>query len=111
MIDDKLMILMKHQGFINMYNGIDVLQMQHYIKISCMSYITKICEKYLTSWMHNFTSADDRITPLPADLTWMKKFNAAKRDPDPKIQAKLAKTMGLSYRSDVGKLVWAMTMC
>jgi hypothetical protein len=32
-------------------------------------------------------------------------------DPDPKIQVKLAKTMGLSYRSGVGKLIWAMTMC
>jgi hypothetical protein len=40
MIDDKLMIPMKHQGFIDMYNGIDVLQMQHYIMISCISCIT-----------------------------------------------------------------------
>ncbi len=109
MINDRLMIPMKHQGFINMYNGIDVLQTQHYIKISCTSDITKMCEKYLVSWMRNFTSTDDRPTPLPADPTWMKKFNAAMGDPDPKIQVKLAKTMGLSYRSGVGKLIWAMT--
>jgi hypothetical protein len=41
MINDKLMIPIKHQGYIDMYNSIDVLQMQHYIKISCNSYITK----------------------------------------------------------------------
>jgi hypothetical protein len=111
MIDDKLMIPMKWQGFINMYNGIDVLQVQHYIKISCTSYITTICEKYLTSWMHNFTSTDNRSTPLPTNPTWMKNFNAATGDPNPKIQAKLAKPMGLSYHSGVGKLIWAMTMC
>jgi hypothetical protein len=32
-------------------------------------------------------------------------------DPDPKVQAKLAKTMGLTYRSGLGKLIWAMTTC
>ena len=111
MIDDRLMIPMKRQGFINMYIRIVVLQMQQYIKISCISYITKICEKYLTSWMRNFTSTDDRPTLLPADPTWMKNFNAAMGDQDPKIQAKLAKSIGLSYRSGVGKLIWAMTMC
>jgi hypothetical protein len=41
----------------------------------------------------------------------MKKFNAATGDPDLKIQAKLAKTMGLSYHSSVGKLIWALTRC
>ncbi len=46
--------------------------------------------------MRNFTSMDNRPTPLPADPTWMKKFNAAMGDLDPKIQAKLAMTMGLS---------------
>jgi hypothetical protein len=45
MIDDKSMISIRRQGYIDMYNGINVLQMQHYIKISCNSYITKICDK------------------------------------------------------------------
>ncbi len=54
---------------------------------------------------------DDRPTPLPADPTWIKKFNAATGDPDLKSQATLAKTIGLSHSSGVGKLIWAMTMC
>ena len=54
---------------------------------------------------------EDRPTPLPADPNWMKTFDAATGDPDLKIQAKLAKTMGLSYRSGVGKLIWAMMTC
>jgi hypothetical protein len=41
----------------------------------------------------------------------MKKFNAAMGNLDPKVQAKLAKTMGLSYCSGVGKLIWAMARC
>ena len=35
--DDKLTTLMKRQGFLDMYNVIDVLQARHYIKISCTS--------------------------------------------------------------------------
>ena len=30
-------------------------------------------------------------------------------DPDPKVQANLAKKMQLTYRSGVGELIWAMT--
>jgi hypothetical protein len=97
MIDEKLTIPMKRQGFLDMYNGIDVTQTRDYIKISSKSFIEKICEKYLTTWMQNFTSTDDRPTPLPTDPTWYKKFNAATGDPDPKIQAKLAQKMQLTY--------------
>ena len=45
MIDNKLTISMKRQGFLDMYNGIDVLETWHYIKISFTSYQNKICEK------------------------------------------------------------------
>ncbi len=52
-----------------------------------------------------------RSTPLPSDPSWIKKFNAAIDDPDKKIQARLAKSMQLNYRSGVRKLIWAMTTC
>ncbi len=65
LIDDELSIPMKRQGYLDMYNGIDVLQTRDYIKISSKSFIDKICEKYLNSWMQNFTSTEDRPTPLP----------------------------------------------
>jgi hypothetical protein len=84
MIDDKL-TTMKRQGYLDMYNVIDVVQTRHYIKISFTSYINKICDKYLQTWMRNYTSTDDRPTPLPSDPAWMKKFNLATAtgDPDP----------------------------
>jgi len=111
MIDDKLTIPMKQQGFLDMYNGIDFIQTRYYIKISCTMYIKKICDKYLESWMRNYTSTDDPPTPLPTDPTWLKKFNAATGDPDPKAQARLAKTMDIGYRSGIGELIWAVTTC
>ncbi len=59
MIDDELSIPMKRQGYLDMYNGIEVLQTRDYIKISCKTFIDKICDKYLNSWMQNFTSTED----------------------------------------------------
>jgi hypothetical protein len=56
LIDNKLLIPMKRQGFLDMYNGVDVHQTRDYIKISCTTYINKICDKYLNSWMHNFST-------------------------------------------------------
>jgi hypothetical protein len=53
----------------------------------------------------------NKSTPLPSDANWLKKFNTAVRDPDPRIQANLSKQMQLSYRSGVGKLIWAMLTC
>ena len=32
-------------------------------------------------------------------------------DPDPKVQAKLAKENGISYRSAIGELIYAMVTC
>ena len=88
---------MKRQGYLDMYNGIDVLQTRNCIKISTTTFIDKICDKYLLSWMHNFTTTEDRPMPLPSDPTWLTKFNAAIGDPDPDIQKKLAKSMQLTY--------------
>ncbi len=56
-----------------------------------------------------FTSTEDRPTLLPTDPRWFKKFNAAVGDPDPKVQAKLAKKIQLTYQCGVGELIWAMT--
>jgi hypothetical protein len=47
MIDNKLSIPMKWQGYLDMYNGIDVLQMRDYIRITCKTFINKTCNKYL----------------------------------------------------------------
>jgi hypothetical protein len=111
LIDDKLTIPIKHQGYLDMYNGVDVLQTRHYIKISVSTFISKVFKPYLTTWMKSPYPMPARLAPLPSDAKWLKKFNEAIGDPDPKVQAKLAKSMQLTYRSGVGELIWAMTTC
>ena len=94
-----------------MYNGIDILQTRYYIKINLKTFIDKIFEPYLATWMKTAYPSPTRSTPLPLDPTWLKKFNAAVGDPDTKIQSHLAKTMQLNYHSGVGEFTWAMTTC
>jgi hypothetical protein len=108
LIDKELLIPIKRQGYLDMYNGIDVQQTHDYIKISSSTFIKKISEKYLSTWMNNFTTTADWPTPLPSDPNWIKKFNAPIGDPDSTVQKKLATSMQLSYRCGVGELIWAM---
>ena len=111
MIDERLKIPIKQQGYLDMYNGVDISQTRYYIKINLKTFIDKIFKPYLATWMKNAYPSPARSTPLPTDPTWLKTFNAAVGDPDKKVQALLAKSMQLTYRSGVGKLIWAMTTC
>ena len=111
MIDDHLKIPIKQQGYLDMYNGIDILQTRYYIKINLRSFIDKIFEPYLATWMKTAYPSPACSTLLPLDPTWLKKFNTAVGDTDKKVQAQLAKSMQLDYHSGVGKLIWAMTTC
>lgn len=45
LIDGHLTIPLKRLGLISLFNGIDVVQSKHYIKLSCKSHIKRICEK------------------------------------------------------------------
>jgi hypothetical protein len=94
-----------------MYNGVDILQSRHYVRISCTSFIDKICAKYLATWMKHMYVASTRPTLFPTDSAWWKEFNKATSDPDEKAQTSLAKEMQLSHCAGVGKLIWAMTTC
>jgi len=110
-IDDHLTIPVKRQGYLDMYNGIDVRQTRHYIKLSVRSFIDKVFEKHLTTWMKSTYPLGAHSTPLPSDQTFQKKFNSSTGDPDKNAQRKLSTKMQLNYQSGVGELIWAMTTC
>ncbi len=111
MLDDCLSIPIKRQGYLDMFNGMNVTQTCYYIKIDCHSLVEKACEKYLSTWMHTVPITDNHPTPLPTNQTWLKKFNAAIGSMDKDDQARLAKEMKLDYQGGVGELIWAMITC
>jgi hypothetical protein len=111
MINDKLTIPVKHQGYLDVYNGINVHQTRHYIKISVRLFINKVFKKHLATWMKSAYPSTARSTPLPSNPIFQKKFNSSTGDPDKNVQLKLAKAMQIGYRSGVGELIWAMMTC
>jgi len=84
-IDNMLSIPLKGQGLLDMFNGIDIVQTKHYVKIDCHTYINKFCEKYIDTWLGNMAITENKPTPLPSLPTWIKSFNAATGSNDPKI--------------------------
>ncbi len=111
LIDKKLSIPIKHQGYLDMYNGVDILQTRHYIQINVKAFIDKVSERHIATWIKTSYPTPNRLTLLPSDSNWLKKFNAVIGDPNKTAQAQLAKKMQLTYRSNVGESIWAMTTC
>ncbi|KAL7529031.1 hypothetical protein ACHAXR_002756, partial [Thalassiosira sp. AJA248-18] len=111
MIDEKLSIPIKRQGPVTLFNGFDVDQTKYYVKVSVESYLTRICEKHMETWMKDTPILKDRPLPLPSTKDFMKELLSAEGDPDPKVQAKLAKSMTSSYRNLVGEMTYAMITC
>ena len=108
-MDKHLKIPLKRLGLVSMYNGVNIEQTKHYIKISCESYIEKICAKHLDSWMRIFTMPTIGPTPLPTTSGFMKSFLTAEGVQEG--QKELESRMRLSYRSGVGELIYALITC
>jgi hypothetical protein len=111
MINDNLTMPIKQQELLDMFIGIDILQTCHYIKVSCHTYISKFCDKYLASWLSKTRITGDCPTMLLTDSTWLKKFNVAIGPADPKLHTKLKASMQIKYHGGVRELIWAMTTC
>ncbi len=93
----KLMMPIKRQGLLDMFKSVDVVQMKHYIKIDCHTYISKFCTKYLCTWLNKVPITENRPTPLPSNGDWLKGFNAAVGSDNPKKQAALETLMQIKY--------------
>lgn len=68
-IQSKLKQPLEYLGIINMYNGLNITQSQHFIKISCSTYIKKILNGH--HWDTPNKSSPTK-TPLPSDSTFIK---------------------------------------
>jgi hypothetical protein len=62
MLNEKLTMPIKHQGLLDMFNGVDIVQTWDYIKIDCHTYVDKFCAKYLETWLRKLHIPDDRPT-------------------------------------------------
>lgn len=110
LIDGHLKIPRKRLGLVSLFNGIDVVQSKHYIKLSCKSYVERICEKYLDGWLGKH-QMPTRPTPLPHMDSFMKSLLSAVGDTSMQAQEKLDRDMGIKYRNGLGELIYALVTC
>jgi hypothetical protein len=97
LIDDKLTIPIKQQGSLDMYNGVDVIQTRDYIKITNSTFVEKVFEHHIATWMKTSYPTPKWFTPLPTDANCLKKFNSVIGNSDKVAQSSLAKQMQLAY--------------
>ncbi|KAL7552295.1 hypothetical protein ACHAWF_018275 [Thalassiosira exigua] len=110
LIDDRITFPLKRMGLIDMFNGLDIAQTKHYIKLSCRTYIKRISTEHLATWM-SVKDMPNRPTPLPSKDTFMRDFLSAQGTKDDVEQAKLAKEMGFGYRKGIGQLIYPYMTC
>ena len=94
-------------GIIKRFNGVDILQTRHYVKVHCETYIIRIVEH------HGWTTEKAANLPLPmkSDSTYQAILQLAEGPESIKEQLQLEETMGFSYRQGIGELIFALTIC
>ncbi|KAL7525100.1 hypothetical protein ACHAWF_001213, partial [Thalassiosira exigua] len=110
LIEEALTFPLKRMGLVTMFNGLDILQTRYFIKVSCETYINKISEGHIATWMRT-RDIPNRPTPLPMAPTFLRAYLGAKGNPNAKHQEALAKEMGFEYRSNIGQLIYPYITC
>jgi hypothetical protein len=89
-------------GEVTHYNGMDIEQTKHYVKIHCKKYITKLHQNY--PWLEQEQKPSGLPLPFPSDSTFLSKLihNATETLTNTK-QNELEIKMGIKFRQAMGK--------
>ena len=98
---------MNDLGVVKRFNGVDILQSRHFVRLSCETYIDKVIGN------HDWQDLQSATLPVPmrSDSDFLSKFDQESGPTDPEEAKRLQETMGFSYRQAVGELIYAMTVC
>eukprot|EP00804_Cyclotella_cryptica_P003795 CCRYP_008951-RA/>CCRYP_008951-RA protein AED:0.18 eAED:0.18 QI:0/0/0/1/0/0.5/2/0/368 len=105
---DDLSMPIKRQGMVTLFNGIDVLQLRYYIKISAETYIEKMGAKYLEMWHTEVRMIAERPLLIPTHESFPKTFHTTVGNNYPLVLQDLLNRFKFGYRNGVGELIYAM---
>jgi hypothetical protein len=108
-IDKHMHILIKYQGILQMYNGLDIEQTRYYIKLHCGTYIRKALGNHSHLVANARTSAQP--LPYPADHNYTTQLDTAIGPESPQEQDALSTSMNMNYRQVIGMWIWPMIKC
>jgi hypothetical protein len=98
-------VSMKHLGLLTSFNGVDIEQTRHYLKISCSSYL----RRFLLTHHWDVPASTDRATPfepLASSTLTEIQTTVGPAEHTPEHQA-LETSHGFRYRQVVGELIYA----
>ncbi len=106
-IDAHLRIRIKYLGVLTMFNGMDITQTRHYLKIHCTTYLTKIIQQ------HNWQEQTPKAYPIPypADNAYSKALDLAQPPETVQLQKQLSTNYAMHYRQIIGEFIWPMIKC
>ncbi|GFH58223.1 hypothetical protein CTEN210_14699 [Chaetoceros tenuissimus] len=107
-INSKMSIDVKELGVISRYNGVDVSQTRHYIKLSNCTYIDKISKNH--PWMLMEKPAGEFPIPMRDDTEYQKQLEDAEPLTPHELET-LQESLGFTYRQGIGELIYALVTC
>jgi hypothetical protein len=73
MLDNRLTFPMKRMGLISLFNGLHIAQTADFVKILCSTYLNKVLQKHLSSWLSDH-DPPSWPTPLSTTKTFLTSF-------------------------------------
>ena len=107
-INKKMTIDVKELGLISQFNGVDVEQTRHYIKLSNAVYINIIFKNH--SWLQTEKLAATFPIPMKNDSAYLHTIETAEPMTDTD-RTEYEHTLGITYREAIGELIYALVTC
>jgi len=98
-------------GTVTRYNGMDIMQSQNFVKITCTKYLTKLQEAY--SWLHQDNIKRPNILlPFQSDAAFLTKLIHASDDiVTDDTRKDLEHRMGIQFRRAMGEIMFPAVKC
>jgi hypothetical protein len=97
-------------GEVTRYNGMDIKQTRHYVKIHCNKYITKLKQSY--PWLEHEQKPSDLPLPFPSNAASLSKLIHQDHSELTDIQRQeMEMKMGVKFRQAMGEIMFPMIKC
>lgn len=108
-INNELSIEIKDLGRLTRYNGVDVTQTKHYVKLSNETYFKKVLEGH--DWMLQDQHIATEPIPMKSEKDYLHLLETSTGPNTDKEQKQLQQEMGFNYRQAIGELIYMMVTC
>jgi hypothetical protein len=107
-INNHLRLPIHNLGVINRFNGMDVDQTRHFIKIHCTKYIKKMTATH--TWIPLQTMGHTKL-PFPSDQAALTRLLQCVPPETTEQKLELECRMGIKYRHVMGEVMYPMVKC